>query len=251
MLSKVIISLTLVLLVLGCSNSSSVEPIGTGKLSGTVFLVDRDGRYISDNSGVHVDVENKNYHTVTASNGNWRFDSLPKVDCTILFSKEGFGQKRGGVIASNADTLVTSFNFIIELAQEPTFTVTFDALIPPNDSVDHGTLFFHTSGVVYDSAQIYLYIITGNNPQIAVEKNGSFTSYFFSEGFQSIFQGGHDRNIVVSVPDYYGVWGLPGSTTYIRAYPVLGNELYIDPLTNRYVTSGYNHVGSNVLSAKR
>jgi hypothetical protein len=31
----------------------------------------------------------------------------------------------------------------------------------------------------------------------------------------------------------------------------LGNELYIDPLTNRYVTSGYNHVGSNVLSAKR
>jgi hypothetical protein len=221
----------LCLLTIGCSDSGSVRTAATGMLGGIVYLLDHNGHPLPDHSGVLVEVENLPYTAVTDQNGEWKFSSFPGIDCTIRYSKEGFGSQTMEVIANFDNGTVYFSNTAILLTQEPTFTLTLDGIVPPQDSSTYGTIYFHTSGAVWDSAIVNEYIISGKTPQLTLEDTNTFTAYVCARGDQSLIQGSHDRNITAYVPIEYGIFGKPGDTIYIRAYPTFEGAAYFNPHT--------------------
>ncbi len=99
-LSHFAILLSAIALIAGCTtttNVTDVQTMSTGKIEGSVQLVEMDCSPSASSAGATVALLGTNYATQSDSNGNWVLDSIPAGYYTIHISKPGFEEYFDGL----------------------------------------------------------------------------------------------------------------------------------------------------------
>ncbi|MEI8111651.1 MAG: carboxypeptidase-like regulatory domain-containing protein [Chitinophagia bacterium] len=261
---KKTIGVVLVLL-LACNKNSNQHSITVpdviqaekrrGNISGTIQLIDLDGRMIQDAGGVTVSIEQSSVSTQTLPNGRWKLDSIPFGTYDLSISKNGYGTvKIMGVYhaANNHGTTIIAMSRILN--QVSNIEVTAVNVKKIADLGQHMVDFIN-SGIAEDGV-IFDPVFTSSTPgekkiRLFFGKSAdvSTTNYVVSEKQRFSGRSNESENYNFGLSWFVSNGFEPGQTVYVKAYgDGFGDDDYDDPISGLSVFPSLGSKGSPVTS---
>ncbi len=75
----------------GCSQTSTPGNVSSGAIRGSVSLVDETGQMLPNFAGVTITLDSTSFSTTTDSTGGWYITGIPAGNYDVTISKPGFG----------------------------------------------------------------------------------------------------------------------------------------------------------------
>jgi hypothetical protein len=218
-------------IISGCSTTNttdvtSVQPVGTGTIIGTVTLHEMDCNTSASSAGVTVAILGTTFTAVSDSVGTFTFDSVPAGYYSFQFSKPGFTtyvQSSVPFVGSGIQAGYVNANLVRINNWKTTLSTPTVAKIPdpPPYALDSEFQFHSPSGVgnVLDSSgnlpnleygQILLYF--SKSPAI----NYMDTATYFATSSGTVT----GNNYVYLYPNSSSTYPHDGDTVYVVGYPV-------------------------------
>ncbi len=186
------LAILILALLAGCTTTNTtqvteVQPASTGKIEGSVQLVEMDCTPSASYAGVTVNLLGTNILAVTDSAGNWALDSVPAGYYTMHISKSGFEEYFAGpfpfvgagtdIFAANL-TLARIRNWKVTLSP---VTISRSIFIAPTYS-DTSFPCSNTPNVVDTAGNDYsntanLYYFVGRKPTVSYADEGDWVNF--------------------------------------------------------------------------
>ena len=280
MFIKFIITLSIVIGCVGCSNSTTNDAGNNttviGDLTGRVTLADNHGLPMTDKSGVLVQCEGTSYSAVTDTGGVWTIHNLPSRTYSLTFSKPGFFTWRdrsysflgGGVVRYSFDYIYNSTLYsgvVVTIVGIPEYTIQLDGLLLPIYTYIDSQLTQMTSGSIYGHSSMNtpsgtplgVYFISSRSPSLSLDDPSSYVNTYSSLEDNGTVKftnspATHDTAANLTITNFPKLLNgfLPGDKIYVRAYPSFNSGwfFYYDDIEDRLIPVHSNN-GSNILSA--
>jgi hypothetical protein len=164
-------AMTVLLLITGCKGDTG--PRLSGSMTGFVTLVDSEGNYLFDNSGVSVSAQGTSFSTTTDSSGKWVLNGLTSGSYNFIETKPGYGMSEQQDIQFVGDNGVDlgDINGHIIMAQPPKFFVAIDSIKTIYDSNLY--VWFTISGDIKTFQNEYL-LVMGEDSSVNASDPSSY-----------------------------------------------------------------------------
>ena len=261
---KKTIGVVLVLL-LACNKNSNQHSIivpdviqaenRRGNITGTIQLVDLDGKLLQDASGVTVSIEQSTVSTKTQANGRWTLDSIPFGTYDISISKTGYGiAKIMGIYHAATNNGTTQIGKSRTINQISTIEITAITTKKVTD-VNPTLAALIASGLAEDGI-IFDPVFSSSTPGdkkirlfFSNTADVSTTNYVVTE--KQNYSGGskESENYNFGLSWFVSNGFQPGQTIYVKAYgDGYGDDDYDDPISGLSIFPSLAAKGSPVTS---
>ncbi len=216
----------LALSLLSCNDNPSSSGGLKGTLALEVIVVDQDGNFLSDGSGVTVGIDGTDRTATTVTNGTCSFADLPAGTYVLTLTKPGHSTiKIYGYQFVGGGTAFLRDNYVVQL---PTYDITsITARIDTNSSI--GRDFFFLSGNVSvptpDNAVRRLRVFMDTSAALTAQQG-----HYLAASSVAVPGGDAAFNGTLSLSELRRAGVRTGTTVYVVAYPMAGRTVgYYDP----------------------
>lgn len=206
---SILFSIVIILALIACEEKDA--PVLEGDIHGRVSLVDGYGYYVSDKSGVQVQLigEYTELESTTDTEGRYMFQDIPFGNYHINLIRENYVAKSGnfsfGHVGGEAPTVTN-----LVMNGIPEFSYGIDSMM--YDAHSHFNVYMHTIGSTRAANSLLLvHLFFSQSPDVScVNYENSFIDFIFSDDMDLYW---------VFYYGYYNFLNDYTGTVYCRVYP--------------------------------